>query len=151
MSSRQQLTERKELADFVNQAGNLGQLAQLTAVLDQQRTVKGIARVREAEESAAIRHLTGKESPAAAEEMQTIVFGNVTHQAPRPEVKPALSGLAKLGIAAALVASGVGAGAAIPLAISALTKDVPAAIGQSTNTTTDRDYSIGDVMIEEPK
>lgn len=143
-----QLEAKQDLENYVQQTGQLGQLAQVFSVLDQERAVRGIARVREAEEAATIRHLTGETPVPKEDDMQLVNFGTITHEAPRPDAKPALSRIAKAGIAAALVASGVGAGAAIPLAISALTKDAPAVVSPPTNTTTERDYSIGDVLIE---
>lgn len=80
---------------------------------------------------------------------------NHYHAAPAQPAKPEMSTMAKLGIAAALVTSGIGAGAAIPLAISALTKDAPAVVAPvapvNTDTTTERDYSIGEVLIEGPQ
>lgn len=142
------LKEQQELGKFSRRQGNLHQLGLLTAVLDQAQAVKGVARVRKAIDEAAVR-TAGGQPPAEDDEMQTIIFGDNIQQAPPPSSK--LGTLAKLGIGAALIASGAGVGLGLPVILDALR---PAAVAPqpptNTNTTTtiERDYSIGDIRIE---
>lgn len=141
------LKEQQELGKFSLRQGNLHQLGLLTAVLDQAQAVKGVARVRRAIDEAAVRTAGGQ--PAEDDEMQTIIFGDNIQQAPPP--KPAMGMLAKLGIGAALIASGAGVGFGLPVILDAMR---PAAVAPqpptNTNTTTtiERDYAIGDIRIE---
>ena len=105
--------------------------------------------MRKAQDDAAVRALGGQPQPAG-EEMQQIVFGDLnTHQhLPGPPSPPAgLSTLAKLGIGAALISSGAGIGLGVPLVLDALKK--PAAVAPDGSTRTiERDYQIGDVLVE---
>lgn len=140
------LMEERELGKFARRQGNLSQLNLLNAVLDQAQAVKGVARVRKAIDDAAVR-TAGGQPTAEEDEMQTIIFGDNIQQAPPPPSK--LGTLAKLGIGAALIASGAGVGLGLPVILDALR---PAAVAPQppTNTTTtiERDYSIGEVRIE---
>ena len=148
MSATQPVEERQALKEFVQTHSQIGQLAQLEAVLDQGEAIAGIARVRAAQEAAAIRQLNPNAPATPENEMRTIVFGDMIQQPPpAPPSKPALGTLAKLGMAAALLATGVGAGVAIPLALEAL-RPRPVASPPGTNTTIERDYQIGDVTVE---
>lgn len=148
MSASPATVERQALKEFVQTHSQLGQLAQLEAVLDQGEAIAGIARVRAAQEAAAIRQLNPHAPATPENEMRTIVFGDMIQQPPAFPTKPALGTLAKLGIAAALLASGVGAGAAIPLAIDALRSRPAAVAPTNTHTTTERDYQVGEITIE---
>ncbi len=105
-------------------------------------------KTREAENAFARRQWGDNSGSAGDDDMATtVVFGDMIHQQPSPPPeKPGMGTLGKLGVAAALVASGVGAGAAVPLVIEALR---PAPASNTTITDTiERDYSIGDVQIE---
>jgi hypothetical protein len=147
------LKEQQELGKFSRRQGNLHQLGLLNAVLDQGQAMKGVARVRKAIDDAAVRAASGQPPSATSQqpddEMQTIIFGDNIQQAPPPPSK--LGTLAKLGIGAALIASGAGVGMGLPVLLDALR---PAAVAPqpptNTNTTTtiERDYSIGEVRIE---
>ena len=149
-------TPLSELQEYTRNLGQMGQLASLEAILDQADDVEGVARVKRAQEAATIRQLTGIE-PKTGEDMKTIIFGDVNHAPPSPVPAPnpiakGLGTLAKLGIGAALLASGIGAGAVIPYILDSLrAKPVPPVVTPGTNTTTERDYTIGDIeVIEQP-
>lgn len=134
---------------FFDRKGKLNQLAGLFSVLNLKKESDNQLRTREAEnEYVRTRVFGAKPSSESEDDMATtVVFGDMIHQQPSPPPeKPGMGTLGKLGVAAALVASGVGAGAAVPLVIDAL-KPAPA-INTTTTDTIERDYSIGDVQIE---
>lgn len=143
--------EKLTLGKYADRAGKLGHLAQALATLDMAKAQQGVAAVRKAQDDAAIRALGGQ-AHSAGEEMQQIVFGDLNHHAAQPRPS-GLSTLAKLGIGAALISSGVGAGLGGALLLDALRR--PAAVAPvtpqpGTSTTIERDYEVGPVKIEPP-
>ena len=141
------LKQEAELSKYAKRAGDLGQLAQLNSILHTRRAAQGVEMIQKAEEAAAVKALTGQNIPISGgdDEMQTIVFGDMVTKHETAPARPGLSTLAKVGIAAAMLATG-GIGAAIPIALSMLK---PAAeVRPGSNSTIERDYSIGDVIIE---
>lgn len=134
---------------FFDRKGKLNQLAGLFSVLNLKKESDNQLRTREAEnEYVRTRVFGAKPSSESEDDMATtVVFGDMVQQSPQsPQLPPSgLGTFGKLGVAAALVASGVGAGAAIPLAIDALKPD-PSISGEYR--TIERDYSIGDIRIE---
>lgn len=87
------------------------------------------------------------------EEMMVLgdVNQTITHAAPPPEKKSKFGTLAKLGVAGALLASGAGAGLAIPLILDAL-KPAPVVVQPQPTTSTDTDTdTTGEIMLWPPK
>lgn len=147
------LMEEEELGKFARRQGNLSQLQLLNSILDQQKATASTAQVRRAIDEAAIRTAGGKVTNAE-EEMQTIVFGDVTNQA--PPVPPSQSGsssLLRAGLmAAALLGGPVGlaVGFGLPLLLDKLKPAVPAPAIPGKSTTIERDYEVGPVVVEPP-
>lgn len=145
--------EKLTLGKYADRAGKLGHLAQTLATLDMAKAQQGVAAVRKAQDDAAIRALGGQ-AQSAGEEMQQIVFGDLNQHSPTPPSPPGLSTLAKLGIGAALISSGVGAGLGGALLLDVLRRPAavapvaPAIPGKST--TIERDYEVGPVVVEPP-
>lgn len=145
------LKQEAELSKYAKRAGDLGQLSQLQAILHTQRAAKGIEMIQKAEEAAAVHALTGQQIPISGgdDEMQTIVFGDMVTKHETPPARPGLSTLAKVGIAAGMLATG-GLGAAIPIALSLLKPHAADKVQTvpGPGSLIERDYSIGDVTIE---
>jgi hypothetical protein len=138
--------------------GHLGELSSLSALLDAERAVDGVARVRKAEDDAAIRALGGNPDkiPEGEEgEMRQIVFGDY-HQTVPPPVQPSQSGLPKaLLTAAALLGGPVGLAVGIGGAWLLNRAEEPASVAPvapqpGKTTTIERDYEIGPVKVEPP-
>jgi len=142
----------RELLKWTNRQGKMAQLSQLYAILDQQAAVRSTARVRQAGDDAAVRALGGTVKKPD-DEMQTIIFGDVTQS---PPVQPPQSNLPKaLLMAAALLGGPVGLAVGIGGAWLLNRAEEPAAVAPvdpqpGKTTTIERDYQIGPVKVEPP-
>ncbi len=121
-------------------------------MLDQRKATQSTAQVRRAIDEAAIKTAGGKVTPAE-DEMQTIIFGDVTQS---PPVQPPQSSLPKaLLTAAALLGGPVGLAVGIGGAWLLNREEKPAVVAPvapqpGKTTTIERDYEIGPVKVEPP-
>lgn len=134
--------------EFLDRKGKMSQLAGLFAILNLKAEADNQLKTREAESAHIRRTLWGADEAMTTEDdmATTVVFGDMNQRS-------GLSTLAKLGIGAALISSGVGAGLGGALLLDAFRR--PAAVAPvtpqpGTSTTIERDYEIGPVKIEPP-